>query len=166
VPPAARERRKHLSPRGYALIKRFEGLRLTAYRASRSEPHLTIGYGDYGPHVRPGQRITRAEADRRFHRRLREFELAVNRHVTTPITQGQFDALVSFAYNVGAGAFEGSTLLKRVNQRRWKAARLNFYKWVFAGGIRLLGLTRRRRAEARLFWRSRPRKRKPRRAAA
>lgn len=137
---------------GVDLIKRFEGFRADAYRPVPGERWLTIGYGHYGPDVRAGQRITRKQGEVLLKRDLRRFEHAVDTLVTTRINDNRFAALVAFAFNVGEGAFANSTLLRLVNQRRFGLAAAQFALWVRgAGGVRLLGLVRRRAAEARLF---------------
>ena len=144
---------RRINAAGLALIKRYEGCRLTAYRLP-GEAHYTIGYGDYGPHVRRGQRITQAEANRRLRGRLEEFEAGVDRLVTTHINDNRFAALVSLAYNIGLGNFASSTVLRETNRRHFKRAAAAFAMWVRGmGGRRLLGLVRRRASEARLYTR-------------
>jgi GH24 family phage-related lysozyme (muramidase) len=78
-------------------------------------------------------------------------EHAVEHLVTVPLTQGQFDALVSFTYNEGAGRFRTSTLLKVMNAGYYPAVPAEFIKWVFGGGVKLPGLVTRRSAEAAMF---------------
>lgn len=148
------------SQRGVDLVASFEGLRLTAYKPVPTERHHTIGYGHYGPDVKPGQVISRTTALKLLREDLRWAELAVDRRVTVPLTQGQFDALVSFVFNVGEGAFASSTLLRRVNGRRWRLAANQFLRWNKGGGHVLLGLSRRRRKERSLFLKSSPKKRR------
>ena len=80
-----------------------------------------------------------------------ESERAVNQHVHVPLTQHQFDALVSFVFNLGAGNFRTSTLLKKLNARDYDGAAQEFGRWVQAGGKTLPGLVRRREAESALF---------------
>lgn len=142
----------HISDRGVNLIKSFEGYRGHAYKL-KGEQFWTIGYGDYGAHVGPRDFITEKEATRRLKKRLeREFVPAVNRLVTTYVNQNRFDALVSLAYNIGVGNFAKSTVLRMVNQRKFKRAAAAFHMWVGGMGVkRLPGLVRRRNAEARLF---------------
>lgn len=134
---------------GLDLIKDFEGLKLRAYLCPAKV--WTIGYGSTGPHVTAGKVITEAEAEELLKDDLDRFEKAVTRLVTVPLRQNQYDALVSFAFNVGIGALERSTLLKRVNARLFDLAFGEFAKWNRAGGKVLAGLTRRRAAEAALF---------------
>jgi peptidoglycan hydrolase-like protein with peptidoglycan-binding domain len=90
------------------------------------------------------------------------FEAAVNRLVKVPLSQGQFDALVSFSFNVGEGALADSTLLRKLNARDYKGARREFARWNKGGGRVLPGLTRRRAAEAKLFGGGKPVKAKKR----
>jgi lysozyme len=140
---------KQIGKAGLDLIKSFEGLKLRAYLCPAKV--WTIGYGSTGPHVVPGKVITEAQADELLQDDLDRFEAAVTRLVTVPLTQNQYDALVSFAYNVGISALERSTLLKRVNAKLFDQAKAEFGKWNRAGGKPLAGLTRRRAAEAALF---------------
>jgi lysozyme len=135
--------------KGIALIKSFEGLELRAYKCPADV--LTIGYGSTGPHVKPNMVITEKQAEDLLRQDLVRFERAVTRLVTVPISQNQYDALVSFTFNLGEGNFSRSTLLKRVNARDFSGAQKEFAKWNRAGGIVLAGLTRRRAAEAKLF---------------
>lgn len=140
---------KQIGKAGLDLVKSFEGLKLRAYLCPAKV--WTIGYGSTGPHVTPGKVITDAQANDLLQDDLDRFEKAVTRLVTVPLTQNQYDALVSFAFNVGISALERSTLLKRVNARLFDQARAEFSKWNRAGGRPLAGLTRRRAAEAALF---------------
>ena len=147
---------------GVNLIKRFEGFVDHAYKPVPGERFWTIGYGHYGPDVKPGMRITREKGEEILRRDLWKFERAVDRLVTTHVNDNRYAALVSFAYNVGEGALANSTLLRLVNKRRFGLAALQFALWVRgAGGVKLLGLIRRRAAEVRLFLR-RPKKGKKR----
>lgn len=138
----------HISQRGLDLIKQFEGCRLTAYRCPADV--LTIGYGHTGPDVTEGLRITPQQAEALLRGDLARFEDGVRRHAGAA-TQDQFDALVSFAFNVGIGALAGSTLLKRHKAGDKARAANEFLRWNKAGGIVLPGLTRRRAAERRLY---------------
>lgn len=144
------------SEKGVELIKSFESLQLSAYPdpATGGEP-WTIGYGHTSaagpPKVFRGLRFTKSEADYTLQRDLVKFEAAVERLVKVPLAQNQFDALVSFAFNCGTGALEKSTLLKRVNEKRFDAVPAEFMKWTKANGKEMKGLVRRRRAEAALW---------------
>lgn len=142
-----------ISDDGMALIKRFEGLRLQAYQDSVGV--WTIGYGWTRPiagrKVGAGMTIDAATAERLLVRGVAQFEQGVERRVAVTITQGQFDALVSFAYNLGLRALENSTLLRRLNAGDRQGAADEFGRWVNAGGARLDGLVARRAAERALF---------------
>lgn len=140
------------SRRGINLIARFEGFRARAYKPVAAERFYTIGYGDYGAHVSRNAVITKAEGKRRLRNRVnKEFAPAVERLVTTHINQNRFDALVSLAYNIGIGAFATSTVLRRTNARQFVRAAAAFHMWTRGASGPLLGLVRRRNAEARLF---------------
>lgn len=137
------------SDKGIELIKQFEGCKLTAYLCPAGV--LTIGYGHTGPGVTPNLKISINEAERLLRLDLVRFEAGVAQAVTMPLNQSQFDALVSFTYNLGVGALRGSTLLKVLNTGYYQAAAEQFAKWNKAGGRVLPGLTRRRGAERALF---------------
>jgi lysozyme len=142
-----------LSENGMALIKRAEGLRLKAYQDSVGV--WTIGYGwthpVEGKKVGAGMQISQTMAERLLRCGIAQFEQGVGQLVSVPITQGQFDALVSFAYNLGLRSLASSTLLRRVNAGDKQGAANEFGRWVNAGGIRLDGLVARRAAECALF---------------
>ena len=140
---------KRTNANGLLLIKSFEGLRLHAYRDAVGI--WTIGYGTTRG-VRPGMRISEAEAEKFLQEDLTRFEQAINEAVQVPINDNQFSALVSFTYNVGSGAFRSSTLLRLLNQRQSvHAVADQLPRWNRAGGRVLAGLTRRRNAERALF---------------
>jgi len=142
-----------MSSAGIALIKEFEGCRLKAYRCPAGI--WTIGYGHTSaagaPIVNPEDTITQDEAEEILRRDLQQYERGVEKMVTANLTQGQFDALVDFAYNAGVGALQKSTLLKKVNAEDFDAAPAEFMKWTKGGGKELPGLVRRRRAEVKLW---------------
>lgn len=140
---------RRISPEGLALIKQWEGCRLTAYKDAVGV--WTIGYGSTGPHVRPGMTITQEEASNLLIADLDRFERAVERMVKVTLSDGQFAALVSFAFNVGEGALAASTLLKKLNAGDYDAVPKELMKWVNAGGKKLPGLVNRRAAEAGLW---------------
>lgn len=138
-----------ISQKGINLIKQFEGLELKAYRDSVGV--LTIGYGSTGSHVSVGEVITEAQAETLLIKDLSRFESGVTELVKVPVTQNQFDALVSFSFNLGLGNLKSSTLLKKLNAKDYTGASKEFERWNKAGGKVLNGLTRRRLAEKELF---------------
>lgn len=142
------------SDKGINLIKSFEGLRLSAYKPISTEKYYTIGYGHYGEDVKPNDRITKEMAETLLKEDLQKFESGVYRALKyNAICQHKFDALVSFAYNVGLANFAKSTLLKKVLANPYdKTIKDEFMKWVFAGGKKLDGLVKRRNAESELYF--------------
>jgi GH24 family phage-related lysozyme (muramidase) len=143
----------NISQNGVDLIKNFEGLRLKAYYDSAGV--LTIGYGWTHPvdgvKIYPGMAINAETAERLLKTGLVSYENDVNRLVKVKLNQNQFDALVSFAYNLGSGALSTSTLLKKLNAGDYTGAADEFLRWNKAGGKVLPGLTLRRKAERKLF---------------
>jgi lysozyme len=147
----------HLSDQGAQFIGHFEGFRGNLYNDAAN--NCTIGYGHLVHHgpcngSEPAEfkrGISQHEAEQLLDRDAQGAADAVRRFVRVPLNQAQFDALVSFVYNLGAGAFEGSTLLKDLNARRYDAVPGQLEEWVHAGGQVLPGLVARRKAEARLF---------------
>ena len=150
---------KSISDQGLNLIKKFEGLAkvdddgmVVPYRCSANV--LTIGYG-HTKGVKKNMRITKQEAEGFLRLDVKDSEAAVKNLVTVPLTQNQFDSLVSFVFNLGQGAFAKSTLLKKLNAGDYAAVPAQLMRWNKArvGGVlkALNGLTRRRSAEAALF---------------
>lgn len=149
-----------LSSRGAALIQKWEGYakdlgdgRVQSYPdpASGGAP-WTIGWGTTGPDVVKGTVWTREKAQERFLAHVSQFSAGVtNALAGAPATQGQFDAMVSLAYNVGLGNFSGSTLLKKHKAGDYAGAKMEFAKWNKAGGRVMAGLTNRRADEAALY---------------
>ncbi len=139
------------SAAGRALIKQFEGEKLTAYICPAGM--LTIGVGHTGKDVKLGMTITPEESDKLLQSDLQSSESAVNRMVRVALTQNQFDALVSFVFNVGPGAFRSSTLLRLLNAGDYFGAADEFPRWNKGGGKVLPGLTKRRAAERAMFLR-------------
>lgn len=141
------------SDKGIALIKQFEGCKLTAYQDSVGV--WTIGYGWTQPvdgkPIRAGMTIKQETAERLLKTGLVRYESDVSRLVKVGMTQGQFDALVSFTYNLGARSLSTSTLLRKLNTGDYVGAADEFLRWNKAGGKVLNGLTRRREAERALF---------------
>ena len=115
----------------------------------------TIGFGTTvypnGIKVKKGDTCTEAQAKAYMAHDLKKFETAVNNAVTVPLSQNQFDALVSLAYNIGTNAFSGSTLVKKLNSNDFRGAADQFDVWVNAGGKRMQGLVNRRGKEKALF---------------
>ncbi|MFZ5335350.1 lysozyme [Enterobacter asburiae] len=142
-----------ISDKGIALIKQFEGCKLTAYQDSVGV--WTIGYGWTKPvdgkPIRAGMTIKQETAERLLKTGLVSYESDVSRLVKVGLTQGQFDALVSFTYNLGGRSLSTSTLLRRLNAGDYAGAADEFLRWNKAGGKVLNGLTRRREAERALF---------------
>lgn len=134
---------------GIDLIKHFEGVKLDAYQDSVGI--WTIGFGSTGEDVLEGLQITPEEAEERLRDDLDRTEKGVSRVCKAPLTDNQFSALVCFAYNVGVGNLQSSTLLKLVNAGKFDEAALQFGRWSRAGGKVLAGLVARRAAEAALF---------------
>ncbi len=148
------------------LIARFEGCRLEAYRDAVGV--WTIGYGHTSragpPQVRPGMRITKEEARAILRRDVERFAREVARVLGADaemLTPNQFGALVSFAYNVGIGNLKRSSVLKAVREGRHDDVPRLLLRWTKAGGRRLRGLVRRRRAEGRLWMTPQGRRRPP-----
>lgn len=137
------------SSNGIRFIESKEGCKLVAYRDVVGI--WTIGVGHTGPDVTPGKRITQAEADAILAADLGKFERTINAEVKVPLTQNQFDALVSLAFNIGSGAFGKSTLLKKLNAKDYAGAATAFLSWNRAVGRVVAGLVARREAEMKLF---------------
>lgn len=140
---------RRINAAGLAHIKKWEGCSLTAYRDVANV--LTIGYGSTGPHVKPGMRITEFRAESLLKDDLDRFERAVEKLVKVPLTDNQFAALVSFAFNVGVGALQSSTLLKKLNAGDYASVPSELMKWVNAGGRKVNGLVNRRKGDGALF---------------
>ena len=140
---------REVNEAGLALIREFEGCRLDAYLCPAGIP--TIGYGATGPDIRMGMVWTQEQADARLVEDLARFAAGVERLVQVDLTDNQFAALVSFAYNVGLGALRDSTLLRKLNAGDYLGAADQLPRWARAGGRIMPGLTRRRAAERDLF---------------
>lgn len=142
-----------VNQQGLELIKEFEGFRSKSYKCSAQV--WTVGYGHTSaagpPAVGPMTEVTLAQGEEILRRDLRTFERAVDGAVKVELTPNQFSALVSFCFNVGPGAFRGSSVLKAVNARQWSEVPRRLALWNKAGGKVLPGLVRRRAAEAALF---------------
>ncbi|BAE52790.1 lysozyme [Paramagnetospirillum magneticum] len=138
---------------GLALTKASEGLRLKSYLCPAHK--LTVGYGHTGPDVMDGMTIDEARADELLAADLAHAGDAVTKAVTVDLNDNQYAALCDFVFNLGAGAFQGSTLLKKLNAGDYAGASDEFPKWDKAtvDGVKkaLPGLTKRRAAERTLF---------------
>lgn len=137
-----------ISENGLELIKHFEGCELEAYQCAAGV--WTIGYG-HTKDVKVGDKITKAIADSLLAEEMDEYEGYVNNAVTVDLNQDQFDALVSWTYNLGNGSLISSTMLKVLNSGDFEGVPAQIKRWNKAGGKVLEGLTRRREAEANLF---------------
>jgi len=141
---------RHVTQTGLGLIKRFEGFSPVVYLDAAGLP--TIGYGHL---IRAGEDfaagVTEAQALDLLANDVQAAERSVLRLINVPLTNNEFDALVSFTFNLGAGALQRSTLRRKLNRDEREAAAEEFLKWVWAGGRRLKGLIRRRDAERALF---------------
>ena len=135
------------------LIIYYEGCRLVAYPDPGSEDGhpWTIGYGHTGKEVTKGLVWTQAQADAALAQDVARFASKVETLIKVSVTQAQFDALVSFAYNVGVNALADSTLLRLLNSGASSAAARQFERWDKQNGKPMLGLSRRRLAERLLF---------------
>lgn len=132
-------------------LKAFEGLRLVAYKPTKAERWYTIGYGHSAGDVKAGMRINEEKAEELLKRDLFFVEKFVN-GIPKVRTQGQFDALVSFTYNVGIGNLKRSTLLKKImHDASTIEIQREFMKWVYSGGKKLDGLVKRRMWEAEMY---------------
>ncbi|MCP9267895.1 lysozyme [Xenorhabdus sp. XENO-1] len=140
-----------ISENGINKIKSYEGLRLHAYPdpATGAEP-WTIGYG-HTRGVKPEQIITEQQAETFLHEDLIPIYAEIQRIVKVPLTQGQFDALCSFIFNLGIGNFIYSTLLKKLNLADYQGAAKEFLKWDRADGRVLADLRVRRASEQKMF---------------
>lgn len=139
------------SKTGFDLIKHYEGLKLTAYPdpATGSTP-WTIGYGSTAG-VKQGMKINESQANSMLRADVAKFEKDINRLVKVKLTQSQFDALVSFVYNLGPTNFANSTLLTQLNAGNYKLVPDQIRRWNKANGKVMAGLVRRRESEAKLF---------------
>lgn len=141
---------RHINQEGLELIKVFEGCELKAYRDAVGV--LTIGYGSTGGHVKAGMTITRVEAEQLLREDLQRFEVGVDQRLgDIEVTDNQFSAMVSLAFNIGLANFSGSSVLRRILAGNVQGAADAFLMWNKAGGKELKGLTRRRAAERELF---------------
>ena len=141
-------RNMNIGNKGLEMIKHFEGLELEAYKCAAGV--WTIGYG-HTKGVQDGDVITEQQADDMLVEELKEYENYINTLVTVELNQNQFDAMVSWVYNLGSSNLKASTLLKVLNAGNYEGVPEQIMRWNKAGGRVLEGLTRRRQAEADLF---------------
>jgi lysozyme len=133
---------------GIDLIKKWEGFKADAYLCPAGV--LTIGYG-FTKGVKKGDKMTREQADIRLIEELKTYEGCVRKVVNVPISENELAALTSFTFNLGCGALQKSTLLKKLNTNDRIGASKEFIKWSKAGGKTLEGLVKRRLEETDLF---------------
>lgn len=140
----------HVSKKGLDFIKSFEGFRPMAYRDTGGV--WTVGYGHTGRDVTQALIITQATAEQLLQADVRRFEICVENALANDVSQAQFDALVSFAFNVGCTAFKNSTLLKHINAGDHRSAVEEFHRWNKDDKGKIQpGLQRRRLEEASLY---------------
>ena len=138
--------------KAYDLARSFEGLRLEPYRDVAN--YWTVGYGHLLTRDRSDAQyppVTQEEAEALLASDLKKAAASVLRLCTASLTEGRFSALIDFTFNLGSGNLQVSTLRKLVNREDFDGAREELSKWVYAGGIKLPGLVRRRRAEQEIF---------------
>jgi lysozyme len=145
---ATKESNIIISTEGLSLIKLFEGCKLEAYKCAAGV--WTIGYGSTKG-VKEGDTITQEEAEQLLLEDVAVYEKEVNKAVNVSLDQHQYDALVSWTFNLGGANLNSSTLLKRVNAQDWEDVPHQIKRWNKANGKVLEGLVRRREAEALLF---------------
>lgn len=144
---------RNISKKGLDLICRFEGFSPIIYMCPAGYP--TIGYGHLITEANKEQFLDGVDEDEALDLLRQDVavaERAVLRLINVPLTQGQFDALVSFTFNLGSGALQRSTLRRKVNREEHEDAPREFMRWVWAGGKKLNGLVKRRSAEAEMYY--------------
>lgn len=138
-----------MSANGLDMLQDLEGVRYVAYLDTGGV--WTIGVGHTGPEVVKGLRADHTQVMKWLEEDVVEAEDCVNSVVKVPLTQNQFDSLVSFVFNVGVNAFRSSTMLKRLNAGDYEGAANQFSRWVYDNGKRINGLVLRRKLEAENF---------------
>ncbi|PJO78750.1 glycoside hydrolase family protein [Neisseria brasiliensis] len=150
---------KHIDDAGYQFIAKWEGKRNAAYLDSVRIPTIGIGFIRYTIGARAGRRVKLgdvlldSEIQAEFTNQIKTYEDGVKAVVTVPLTQSQFNACVSLCYNIGVAAFARSTVVRRLNERKYQAACAAFALWNKAGGRVIKGLSNRRTAEQKEFFR-------------
>jgi len=140
---------RHITQEGLDLIKHFEGFSPTVYTCPAG--HATIGYGHLITKNESFKTITEDAAQELLRIDAEAAERAVLRYIDVPLTDGQFDSLVSFTFNLGSGALQRSTLRRKVNRQAHGEVPGQLKRWVWAGGCKLNGLIARRRMESALY---------------
>lgn len=138
----------HTSQAGIALIKKYEGLRLSSYKCPAGV--WTIGYG-HTRNTNENEHITETGANVLLEQDIERCEEAVDRLVNVDITQNMYDALICFTFNLGVGTLSGSTLLSLLNTKQYLLSAREFFRWTHVGGKVIPGLVSRRKEEADLF---------------
>lgn len=138
----------NISTQGLNLIKKYEGFSAQAYRCPAGI--LTIGYGSTTD-VHSSMIITEGEAAERLREDVEDAVRLVNKHITRPLSQNQFDSLVSLSFNIGGGNFRKSTLLKYINTGKFLEASEQFLRWDKVKGKTVPGLVKRRAEEKAIF---------------
>lgn len=146
--PATIKTNMKISQEGLSLIKKFEGCEYNSYKCAANV--WTIGYG-HTEGVKEGDLVSQQEAEKLLEKDVEVFEKAVNDAVEVPISQSQFDALVSWTFNLGSGSLNSSTMLKKLNNQEYDEVPAQIKRWNKACGKVLQGLVRRREAEALLY---------------
>ena len=141
--------KRNISQKGVELIKQFEGYSSRRYLDSAGK--LTIGYGHLIKTNEKLYQITESGAESILRKDVERAEKAVLQLVKVSLTQNQYDALVSFTFNLGEGSLKQSSLLKKLNYWDYKGAVAEFDRWVYAGGKKTKGLEKRRKKERELF---------------
>ena len=140
---------RHITQQGLDLIKYFEGFSPTVYQCPAGLP--TIGYGHLIKKGESYTSVTEDEAEDLLRHDVQVAEKAVLRLINVSLTDGQFDALVSFTFNLGSGSLQSSTLRRKVNRQEHKQVPTQLRRWVWSGGKKLKGLQLRRDAESSLY---------------
>ena len=140
---------RHITQEGLDLIKHFEGFSPIVYTCPAG--YATIGYGHLMTKDETFKTIKQDDAQELLRNDAEDAERAVLRYIDVPLTDGQFDALVSFTFNLGSGALQRSTLRRKVNRQAHGEVPDQFNRWVWAGGRKLNGLIARRRMESELY---------------
>lgn len=146
---------RHISEKGVRFIAKFEGFEAHAYKPVAAERWYTIGYGHTSPSVGPHDTVTKEQARDLLRKDCRKAEAFVRDLVRVKLNQHQRDALISFVFNVGGGAFSTSTLLRLLNEGNYVSVPAQLSRWVNGESGPLEGLVARRRAEGVLFSRGR-----------